>query len=423
MGAGAGAKAGVVFGLGAKACLLENAVGDTGDTPLHACATNRSLEAAFCATILSHRGGTAFVKKQTESQRDTCLHVAAANNNVRFIQGVQAGLSASDLTKLLALKNADAQTPLGAAKTRKCQEVVELLEGLRAKQSALYSVEDVDQSRIMKVWERFFENASRRMMGEELLTDEEDLEPSTRDVAIGEVDDCTSSDWVRVKAMWTNFVCYDKEGWFTVDKWTRERVWLSDFLRSNASVLLNAHQLSLIESRRGRNAAHFPTSITGACKEGWLPYFDHASNRSLWLNTRSWICEQALPIGRSTSCCNDLRLVTRSEGWVETDQICSTSGVQVIVGGREEEDEEEVVGGWKDEAEGVSSAWDWPVTKQEEPAQCYFINRISGHKAWHAPAGWCDSFPGWELCCEEGHMDQCWWYNRETGESYWCEPT
>ena len=402
---------------------------DVGDSPLHLCAENRSLEAAHCALVLAHRGGTPLIRLQAVNRgHASCLHVAARCNNARFVQAILHCLTLSESLKLAAGKDDGGQTPLHIAKTLSNVDVAEVFDRIRHKQKGLYEI--VDQERILKVWERFFENAARRMAGEDFLEDEPKVQvkssgPARRAVMKEEnremdsvfEDETLSPDWAQVRRMWQNIVCYDKEAWYVLDKFTGQSIWLVDFLRN--PVFCNALQLQQLEAR-GRLKA-LPSSVIAAVKLGWLPYFDHVSNLTFFLNSRSWQCEQYLPIGRGAKVCAELGLSHSSNDgdWVGPDQVCCFSWVQVLLGSCSGEEE----GG--DGAGEVAATWEsWPA-EVTTSATYYYWNRITGHKAWLPPPGWAADprWPGWVLCAEDTALESLWWWHAETDQAVWCEPT
>jgi len=265
----------------------------------------------------------------------------------------------------------------------------------------------------MQVWERFFENAARKLMGLDLLVgqdfkdDEEKMNErkfeSAKKLPSLDTEERGSHEWELVKDWWSHVVVYEKSSCYVIHKHTGNSMWLSQFVKSRSSLLYSAKEFM--------NAP--PHNIIQATKLGWITYFDHITNRSLFLNVRSWECEQFLPIDASPRCTElGFSLKKSADGveWVEPNPICSHSWVQVIVNSAITVGSE------------TPTSWDnWPA-EVSSTAPYYFWNRITGQKLYLEPKGCFDHFSGWTLCGEEGDLANLFWHNPLTEESVWCEP-
>lgn len=373
-----------------------------GSTPLHLCAANRSIESALCASFLAqHAGGNAVLKLKDDSG-DNALHVAAASNNARFVQAIQTCVSTTELQKLLASKNDMGLTPSGVAKMdeRANADFLEVIASLRAKQSEIYH-QEVDQRRIMAVWEQFFANAARRMAGEDFLLGMDDVEREEKPViktkqAESLQRDDLSREWPKVLSWWQNVLCYEnyacEDVWYVINLSTGTSVWLSDHLKTfeRNGLLLPPNQTQKEK----------PRGLLSAAKNAWSRYFDHVSNRMYFLHVHSWQCEQTLPLATNRAnrdlCSSQLGLVLSSPSHffpdVECDNICSQSWVQVSM--------------TTNPSSGANNR--------------YFYNRVTGHRVWVPPPG-CNPYAPWALCCEDDDFEALFWSNEETGESIWVE--
>jgi len=376
-----------------------------GSTPLHLCAANRSIESALCASFLAQHGGGNAVLKLRDDSGGNALHVAAACNNARFVQAIQTCVSTTELQKLLASKNNMGLTPSSVAKMneRANKDFLDVLASLRAKQNEIYH-QEVDQRRIMAVWEKFFENAARRMAGEDFLVEKDDddvwekphptkSKSKTTQVESLQRDDL-SAEWPKVREWWQNVLCYEnyasEDAWYVINLSSGTSVWLSDHLKTyERKGLLLPPQ----EANKGK-----PTGILNAAKNAWSFYFDHVSNRTYFLHIHSWQCEQTLPLATNRAnrdlCNNQLGLVLSSPSSlvpdVECDNICSQSWVQVS------------------------------MTNPSAGATCYYYNRVTGHRVWLPPPAW-NPYAPWLLCVEDDDFEAYFWFNAETGESIWVE--
>ena len=148
-----------------------------GRTPLHLCAAHGtgSVDAAVCITLLGLQGNNA--ANIRDRQGCTPLHLAISSNNVDAVRWL---LDIKGINVKLA--NGDGLTARDLARKKGYKQILELLdvkEGfLRAESSTVMTsinakskanpgyTEAVDQERIMRVWEAFFENAYKHMEAE-----------------------------------------------------------------------------------------------------------------------------------------------------------------------------------------------------------------------------------------------------------------
>ena len=155
-----------------------------GRTPLHLCAMHGtgSVDAAVCITLLGLQGNNA--ANIRDRQGCTPLHCAIASNNVDAVRWL---LDTKGINVKLA--NGDGLTARDLARKNGYKQIIELLDvkegflrpesskvmteiNAKSKANPGYS-EAVDQERIMRVWEAFFENAYKHMEAEPgLMVDE-----------------------------------------------------------------------------------------------------------------------------------------------------------------------------------------------------------------------------------------------------------
>ena len=129
-----------------------------GKTPLHFGAAAHDDAAVLCSYLLLMHGEKALKKR--DKNGDTPLHIAVRSNNAVIVQNML------DFGASLAVTNNAGQSPRQIAKSMKHDEVLEIIDERRT--GKLRKKKDkFDQSkmskqqheRIMKVWEKFFENA------------------------------------------------------------------------------------------------------------------------------------------------------------------------------------------------------------------------------------------------------------------------
>ena len=148
-----------------------------GRTPLHLCAMHGtgSVDAAVCITLLGLQGNNA--ANIRDRQGCTPLHCAISSNNVDAVRWL---LDSKGINVKLA--NGDGLTARDLARKKGYKHILELLDvkegflrpessqvmtdiNAKSKANPGYS-EAVDQERIMRVWEAFFENAYKHMEAE-----------------------------------------------------------------------------------------------------------------------------------------------------------------------------------------------------------------------------------------------------------------
>jgi hypothetical protein len=151
-------------------CLLQD---ELGRTPLHLCCESQSSTAGLCATLLSLSGKKALTIRDRNGL--TPLHRAAALNNLKVIEALMT--SGADIT----VTSSSGQTAYQVAAANENYEALQLLKDLVASRNAATTQKSKSKSkkggqqqqgrpqtqaeydRIMQVWERFFENAFKRM--------------------------------------------------------------------------------------------------------------------------------------------------------------------------------------------------------------------------------------------------------------------
>lgn len=163
-------------------CFLQDG---EGRTPLHLCSLSRSLNSGLCATLLSLSGKKALTMR--DSGGLTPLHLAAAQNNLHVIEALMN--NGADIT----ITSSAGKTPYQIAMESKNDEALQLLKQLVSNNnrgnsrkgitnaSRMHNTastkqqSQVEYDRIMQVWERFFENAFKRLgMDPDELDDDTD---------------------------------------------------------------------------------------------------------------------------------------------------------------------------------------------------------------------------------------------------------
>lgn len=168
-------------------CLLQD---EQGRTPLHVCCTSRSPNSALCATLVALSGSGKKALTVRDNDGLTPLHLAVVQNNIKVIEALMTNGA-----------DANATTPRGQnayqiASSCENYEALQVLKDLVSEKGRILQEQkaksrsakngstaepgrqqsQVEYDRIMQVWERFFENAFKRMG-----LDPDDLEDDTAD--------------------------------------------------------------------------------------------------------------------------------------------------------------------------------------------------------------------------------------------------
>mmetsp|Transcript_47820 Transcript_47820/g.83725 ORF Transcript_47820/g.83725 Transcript_47820/m.83725 type:complete len:612 (-) Transcript_47820:2294-4129(-) len=196
-------------------------VDEKGRTPLHLCCTSRSIDAGLCATLLAVAGKKALTIRDNEGL--TPLHLAAAQNNLHVIQALMNNGADVSIT------TAAGHTPYQVATDNRNYEALNLLKELVSNKSKQlsnkkshkgknsgYEVQVVapakqetqaDMDRIMQVWEKFFENAFKRMG-----IDPEDLEDEYPAPPVNNKNTNKSNNYQQSKPQYDNWTDEDYYG-------------------------------------------------------------------------------------------------------------------------------------------------------------------------------------------------------------------
>ena len=400
--------------------------GIDGENPLHLVAKNPIPESSLCASLLIGIGGHSMVRAKTASG-ETIFHLAARVNNAAFVKtvayvlattnasssSVSASTSASAsasalLTKLLAMKDNTGLTATQIATRLRHSETLAVFDQIRSVPSR-YQVDEsaVDQARIMQVWEKFFENAARRMMGDMFLP-EDDSTPILAPISPRKLKSNSNSSksgciGAKLLGEWfQQILCHSESAQtcYVVNKITGQSQWFDDFFGAFEPYM----------SRQQQAPKSLPTCLDAACGQGWIAFFDPWKNTTSFFNTLTWATtETYLPLGEGTprQNCLELGLTSASldpeDVWFAPDQASAARWVQVTT------------------IQASSRVAGQSEHKEEfEKAQIFFYNLLTGQTMESEPENW-QIYDGWRLCCESDDYVNLFWYCDSTAKSVWCE--
>jgi len=153
-----------------------------GDTALHKCAASNKYgigESGHCGAYLALQGGVRVLTIRNKNG-ETCFHIASQANNLHFMHSVLSVLNAKTMQKVL--KMVDSSQGLSCrdmAKYKGHGDMVTLINQFLfddgygnsvyiAESKKYKKSKEVDPARLMAVWEKFFENAAKIMMADEM---------------------------------------------------------------------------------------------------------------------------------------------------------------------------------------------------------------------------------------------------------------
>lgn len=370
-------------------------------------AGSRSFEeSALCGALLLSAGGQSLLKARGHAG-ESVFHAAANANNVPFVRVVSSLLLPHpSLQKLLAAKDSQGRTATLIASRNGHSAILAAFDDIRRGQGVGESRQaplPQDMDRIMAVWERFFQNAALRMMGEDLDNDAISRPHRSAEESTGKRIKMDR----RMMMMWYQFVCcccQTTGQCYLVNKASGVLGgWLSDFLAPFTPYLSVSTSSSL------------PASPDAAAHGGWLTYYDPETNSTTFFNVLTWaapVSSLPLGVGGGRHLCIEAGLTSCGgdndphDVWFGPDQALGRAWVQVSRRTQE-----------STTSKTSSDKWsDWPAADNT----VYYWNLLSG-QTLSQPPPFFQVYEGWILCCEEGDFHHLFWYCEATGESVWCE--
>jgi hypothetical protein len=481
--------------------------------PLHLAVKYSSLESlelllsAGCPPLAIDKNGASALHRAVSVTKDSavlCLHSLLLHSpqcvNLRDIKGNTAlhlAITANNLTAaeiLLSsgaswtLTNAAGHSARSLAKSLKVAEVVEMIDCKKAgrplpiRQPAKPPPTPAEMERIMKVWERFFENALSGIDFNEEADDgaggDEESTPYGRDEGEGEGEEDqrapqTEENFHAACCWWFGYIlCYDEgriqsqeaeaeagepdpspgsvDGYYISSclDLSEQPLDLDDYLYSQEQ-----HQLwcGYSVAQEEEDCAwgddgnrSWPTTTADAIRRGWLPCYLLDSNECVWLHLLTYNIERHLPIGwdeLSGTCGCESEWGDEEGYWLRPPQVTARAWLMVrcSVANETSDSERKEQRSTERSASGKAiTEWDSPRgekgsesrTRAEEKA---FARRESGGEKGEGKAqekgtdkadddepkgGWSEELPQ-----QQQQQQEVWYYhNRVSGQSRWEEP-
>jgi len=462
-------------------------------TALHVAAKCRNENAAACGAYLALRGKERLGRFRT-IEGHTAFHTAVKKGNAMFLRYVLPCYSDQQVADLLSLPDREGKKARQLAVALGNAEVLQVLDdhssGLRGNQHSSLSLQlpqkrkPVDEARMMAVWETFFENAMKMMIGREVEEerahaanaprgkrqaasygreydldllenlDEEDQwawsasssgakalvkdTPAMRRQAAAEqaaAAEAAVSFWFDHVMMHQSKVGSDLY-WFVRKSDTEATVWLEEHIYNS----YHLHGQLTVQPTPTKELieARLPRLVLDSLRLGWVTYYDSLSNRCLWLNIHTWRCENTLPLGGDpmlgiAGLWDALQQEDVEE--VVADTAVQDSWVLVVVEPKEDPFAPSLRGRGGAQAKGIDGsdqvfewdAWDEAVAEVggvEADDVPYYYNRITGSTSLTSPPNYDEINErrgGWQLVCSEASQWAYYWYHRASGESVWVE--
>jgi hypothetical protein len=436
-----------------------------GRTPLHCAAAaipggsdgpNGDL---LCTQALLAAGKKAINMRDTTGA--TALSVACSRQKLGVAAAlVQAGASPSTVDRrgrspldyAIECKNLDLQGILLGKDLRKEAEF--------SRELALSCRSDVDERRIMQVWERFFENVFRSFAEECDLDDgfvfdsqglqsieERHRRGEKAEINSGRVGKKTTASvpievdavtvcWDELVSSWFEWLlCFDEahQDYVVIHRYEYNVMWLSEFLEYYNDF-----------SPAYDDGSGIPRTCYSACKDRWMQYYDPLSNQCYWFQIHSGRCEHYLPLGHDYDSVVAAGLELYEEKaendnvevgvWVRPSQrpwVFSWVAIYVpgtipygeraesSVAGSKGEPPEEVEEKTQDLAKKPSRGLQKTLESNQEgtfsDSSCgwYFFNYFTGHSSWTEPPSWAElvdaDWNGWWFCRDPNSGSDYWY--------------
>lgn len=308
-------------------------------TPLHCCAQCRTPEGPTCADYLCFQNKKALVMRDMEGC--TPLLTSVSRQNVPVVRVLlQHGAKAVSIT------DKRGRSPRDVALESQNQELIDAVVGKKGAAQEVKKTKEqkqVDEARIMAVWEKFFENCFLTMEAEAsqdagLMYDrasvqhiaqqqQRDLhssgggrdnkvavyaharyqDPSLYDEAAGLSDHVAA--WFDWK-LCSNLTEPDGEEYYVINTSTYSSKWLSALVMEYSYAIKKTQRSYLrmesfeCSTKSGRHSVNvkddeveYPLTAEDLFQQGWISFYDVEHNECYWMQLATGRCEKYLPIG------------------------------------------------------------------------------------------------------------------------------
>lgn len=343
-----------------------------GCSPLHLCAMKPFIESSLCATFLCIVGGSKLLKLQ-DKQGNTALHYCIVYNNIQ----VYKILISYSNNNINSIKNNGNKTFDDlATETSKTQ----FTRSNKVKQ-------DVSMDQIIKVWERFFENAMNITNAKSYAVSNCKNSSKTKAQKSNQVANMYHNElnkWLQCILCKT-----DDDEYYIIDKMDGSSIWLSDFLEKK--------NLTYLYHVSNDTETNNMMSINDIISNGWIQYFDVNRNCVYWMNIPSGFLSKTLKLYQVDAYFNVLKsLILHDNGDFITIGCDSSISSEWVC----------VVNDISDDFDGYDNNY-------------YYWNTSTNQTINECPINFEQLINDGSYLCYSVNYSSYYWYNSKTKESAW----
>ncbi len=346
-----------------------------GCSPLHLCAMKPFIESSLCATFLCIVGGSKLLKLQ-DKQGNTAIHYCVIYSNLQVYK------------ILISYSNSNINSIKNIAK--KSFEDLAIESGKAQFSTSNKAKPDVSMDQIIKVWERFFENAMNVTSAKSYDTISYKNTSKTKEQKNNKVQNTYKNElteWLQCILCKTD---YDE--YYIINKIDGSSTWLSDFLEEKNLTYLY-HVNNDIETNN-------LMSINDIISNGWMQYFDLNSNCVYWMNISSGFLSKTLKLYQVDTYFNTLQsLILNDNGKFITigcDPSIATEWVCVINDIRDDFD-----------------------SYNNDNNNFYYWNTRTNQTINDSPINFEQLIKDGSYLCYSVNYSSYYWFNSKTNESVW----
>jgi hypothetical protein len=359
-----------------------------GKLPMHYVCEIGSDEAILCLSLLIIRYPKCAKIYDTEGY--TPIHTAILADNVKALKTMF-----SQNINIDTVPTSSGFRPVDLAKRNQMLKALEYLQtkdNVATSSKEIIRNREIDEKRIMAVWERFFENAfqhsgldafSEYSDNENYNSKYESKKSNADDTNIKYSQETLSADIIS----WFEWiVCTDDSNednqYVIISQSSFDRYWLQDYVEN-----LYYNQYSywfLSADAEAIKSWPYPQTLNEVVMYGWMTYYDKLENYCYWMNIVTGTIEEYLPLNNieTANSLYELSLYPydSSSEWVAAEQTISFSWLLVV--------------------------------PDQESSEQYYLNTITQDSKWDAPGNWeelVQSWNGWLLCCLESDIHAKFW--------------
>jgi hypothetical protein len=340
-----------------------------GCSPLHLCVMKPFIESSLCATFLCIVGGSKLLKLQ-DKNGNTALHYCIIYNNIPAYK-ILISYSNKDIN---SMRNKNGKTVEDLA-----------IESGQVQFYGKKKKKDIPMDQIIKVWERFFENAMNITNGNSHDMINYKNTATKNDIKSNKIIPMKNDliDWLKCILCKT-----DDDEYYIVNTVDGYSIWLSDFLEEkNLSYLYHVtNDVDICDV----------ISINDIISHGWIQYFDVNSNYVYWMNISSGYLSKTIKI-----------LPLNTDIYPLKSLILKDNGKNITIGCDS----------------SISSDWvcviNDTIDDLDSHYYSYYWNTRTNQTIENCPVNYEHSIKDGYYLCYSINYSSYYWYDSKTNESVW----